>query len=1098
MAAVEDAQALAEGTATAPGRLAAPADDILHPVVQQQCSLNIQLRRGSAAVVGRASELSTIEKEIRSATSGLAAVCLEGEPGIGKTRLLVAASDMAASNDFAVVAVTADEEIRGPFLLARSVFAAQSLRDAAHDGIAAAAIGRATEAIQGSREPGVAGLSPAERLLRAFDLSAVALAEVAAQQPLALLVDDIQWADDDSLRMLRYVVRSIASSRLFLLLALRSEELTHTEEAVNLLADMDRIGAVRRLRLARFTQPESAELLGQTLGGRIDALSAATMHAQSEGVPFIVEELARTYREAGLVQSLDGVWTLARNAGRLVPGAVRTLIQRRAGHLPPDTIAALADAALLGRSFSLRDLQAIRGTLGAVDADSAELADLLGPATASGLLYAHAEGSAADYTFTHEQVRDFAAAQLSRSRRRQIHAAIVDLLVGSGTPDPASLPMLAEHALGAGDARRAAEFSIAAARAALTTNAPEEALRIVGQALPSASTAEERRALLTARDDAYAMARRPVDRLEGLSELSALAEALHDTELEHDVMLRRSAALRLARENDAAGELARRVQALAAARNDDAAELRAVLELGQALTGAAIGESFSFTPHEVDLDAAEAAYVRARELAADIGDEAREAAATRELGIIAISRVRAWFVEQVQAGRAPEFARRIGSGETPSEMLGTFPIASVVHEADRLLTQALDIYERLGDRRGVMSTVIAMAFVSYGPLIHLTSSARHIEEVRRVMSRMQAMVTESERARTELQMLYGVQVYALAKVVPDLALARGSEAYQAARVQADRSIEFRSALGLVALHLDFGELDEARSWLERASSAAGAAPSPAKARELELWRGRVEAAAGNVDAMIGHLERAVQLATEQRSPAARSEALARLALESARAAERQSTAHLLDVAERAAREAKAIVPGLPGHPTWGAQADVALALVELTRGATDRATAAATSALQALEDALHEDMDLEILLPAARVLDSVGADEARDALRDWLRSQLAGIAQRTLDEDVRVRWLRGPVGRELARAVGSLDGMRTEPVSGEAATQTSLTAGDEDLLRLLTEGSSNREIADRLGVPEETVTRRLAETFARIGAASRAEATSFAFRGGVA
>ena len=73
------------------------------------------------------------------------------------------------------------------------------------------------------------------------------------------------------------------------------------------------------------------------LGGTIEPASVAAIHSQSEGVPFIVEELVRPYREAGLLQQIDGTWRLSRNAAKLVPSAVRTLIQRRAGRLARDT-----------------------------------------------------------------------------------------------------------------------------------------------------------------------------------------------------------------------------------------------------------------------------------------------------------------------------------------------------------------------------------------------------------------------------------------------------------------------------------------------------------------------------------------------------------------------------------------------------------------------------------------------------------------------------------------------------------------------------------------------------------------------------------------
>jgi predicted ATPase len=391
---------------------------------------------------------------------------------------------------------------------------------------------------------------------------------------------------------------------------------------------MERMGLVRRLQPGRFSSIETAELLKRVLGGPVETASAAAMHVQSEGVPFIVEELARTHREAGTLQQIDGEWRLGRNAARLVPSAVRTLIDRRAARLPARTRAALGDAAILGRSFSLRDLRAIRVRVGdgeiasqvvardrAATAEAAAqgeatgpgdgadpLADDLGPAVRAGLLLPQAQGEPADYTFTHEQVRQFASGQLSAARRRQIHAAVVDLLLDGGDPAPAGLPMLAQHALAAGDTARAARFSIDAAAAALSSNAPEESLRLVEQALPVVSSPADRRVLLATRDDAFAVLRRTGERLDGLTELAALAEAMRDPSIELDVQLRRASALRMSNDEEAAAELARRVRSRAFERGDAAIELRATLELGQALLRSPLGESFGGSASEIDLD----------------------------------------------------------------------------------------------------------------------------------------------------------------------------------------------------------------------------------------------------------------------------------------------------------------------------------------------------------------------------------------------------------------------------------------------------------------------------------------------------------------
>jgi predicted ATPase len=233
---------------------------------------------------------------------------------------------------------------------------------------------------------------------------------MAKEQP-SLIIDDLQWADGDSLRLLRYVTRVDASSRILLVLAIRPSEMAFVNEAVTLLADMERLGLVRRLKLGRFTQVQSTEFLQQVFGGSIEPTSAAVMHAQAEGVPFVLAGGALISRVRPR-QQVEGMWTLARNTDRLLPSAVRTLIERRAVHLPEDAKVALAEAGILGRSFSLRDLADVRLRLGDSASSVDELAVSLGPAVAAGLLIEQPNDSPADYSFAHDQIRQHAMAGL--------------------------------------------------------------------------------------------------------------------------------------------------------------------------------------------------------------------------------------------------------------------------------------------------------------------------------------------------------------------------------------------------------------------------------------------------------------------------------------------------------------------------------------------------------------------------------------------------------------------------------------------------------------------------------------------------------------
>ena len=465
-----------------------PLSDVAGPLG----SLSLYGRRITESVVGRPLELAAVERELDPERDGIVGLTVEGEPGIGKTRLLLAIEELARDRDFAPIAVTTDEEIRGPFLLARSIFGSPAAVEAAEGTAAEQAVRRVCDSLSSMDEPGMESLAPDRQLVRVFDLAAVALRALAEERPLAVLVDDLQWADEDSIRMLRYVVRTVASSPIVLVLASRAHEIAFVNEAVTLLADMERMGLLRRLKLSRFSQLESTQFLQQVLGGQMDLPGAAVMHAQAEGVPFILAEQAHAYRDAGMIQQIDGVWTLARNAERLLPSAVRTLIQRRAARLPKETKSSLAEAAVLGRSFSLRDLRDVKTRLGDQTREAQPLAESLDAAVAAGLLVQHPDGSAADYSFTHDRVREYAVDTLASPRRRAIHEAIVQMMSAGGNPPVESLSLIARHALAAGRAELCAQLSVDAARNALEVHAPEEVLRLVDLAQPIASTPQVR------------------------------------------------------------------------------------------------------------------------------------------------------------------------------------------------------------------------------------------------------------------------------------------------------------------------------------------------------------------------------------------------------------------------------------------------------------------------------------------------------------------------------------------------------------------------------------------------------------------------------
>ena len=227
-----------------------------------------------------------------------------------------------------------------------------------------------------------------------------------------------------------------------------------------------------------------------------------------------------------------------------------------------------------------------------------------------------------------------------------------------------------------------------------------------------------------------------------------------------------------------------------------------------------------------------------------------------------------------------------------------------------------------------------------------------------------------------------------------------------------------------------------------------------------------------------HLERAVQLATESGLPAARCEALARLALEASRLGAEAEDAELLDAAEQAAIEAAELAATMPGHPPWGAEASASLARIALARGRTGRGRRPRPLRARGAAAGPARGRAPGHRVPVANAL---AAYPEWEELRPYLQQTLAMIAQRTVDEDVRVRWFRSPIGRELTRLVGPVDQCRP-PTASSRRAWTGAAAQEPDARARRTARS-----------PRSSASRNLRSTAAR--RAVRADRRDLARRG---
>jgi predicted ATPase/class 3 adenylate cyclase len=1019
--------------------------------------------RAEGPVVGRTKELEVVTQQLLATPStGLRAVVVEGEAGIGKTRMLEATAELASSQEqpYWVLDVSADEELRGPFLLFRSLLGSPQMATVAREARAGEQLDAAQEAISG-RSPRMEGLNPQEQMLRTFDEVATTILAITRERPLLLMLDDLQWADDDSIQLVRYLVRTMGSAPVFLLISLRPYSDSATGGASKLIADLDRMRVTSVLRLQRLSQRESAELVENLLGAPADASTIESLHSRSEGVPFFLEELARAYREAEALQLLDGTWTMTKHSGPAIPSSIQTLVERRLAQLSPECRSRLADAGVLGRRFRLSDLARV---LARVDS-TAPQADLqvgedLQNAVDLGLIVAERTGSGYDFSFSHDQIRASLLASLPRQRKRDIHRAIAEHLAAEGGSE--SLSMLAHHALEAGDHDLAIESGIRAAQTAISMSAPEEAVRLIDATLPAASEPEKRIEMLRIKDDALAVLDRGVERMANLAEMAALTGAVATPALDAEVRLRRASAARASEDYELAAELAQSVCVSAEGAEDQRLELAACLELGQALTRSPIGEGY-VPMSEIDLDAAEDAYHRALRIARELGTRSAEADALRELSFI-------------QGGRVKQLAMSLeASGSSKLEILMQGPEAFA--HAKELAEQALQIYEEIGDQQGSMSALITMAY-SHVADPTAQGMAGRIEHVRALHHSRKGEVTESQSAIDEARGLYSIHSYARLNLQPGLALQRGREAFEAARAIGDRWLEALAAGGVAMTHLQLGDTDDCAAWLDRAATAAMAVASTSMARRLETWRGAHAAALGDVEEMTRHYRRAAELAG-QRSPGERCEAIAVLGFEYAQIAALGGDRSLFEKAKETALETIDASRQLQGRLPWEPLAHATLALV--AEAGNDPATAADEA-----RNALDFDGEtfifyfIPILWVAARTLIAGGEPEA-PSLSAEIIGGLSYLTMAMAEPDIRSKWFANPIVRE----VGEIVGFDPDASLGTAELPGSaLSEDDLNLLRELASGSA----ADRSGVDD---------LLAKLGVESENEAIQYAIKTGV-
>ena len=462
--------------------------------------------------VGRQAEQAKLTARLDDASQGRGALALiGGEPGVGKTRL--SEELLADARERGMLAFTGHcyEEGTAPFtpfveILEQMVreIPAGILREALGD--AAGDVARLVPEIRrvAADIPPPAELTPEQQRRVLFNAVLDLFRRLAARQPLVLLLDDLHWADDATLGLLRHLAPRLGGMRLLALGTYRDVELDVGKPFEKAMAALVREKRAERVRLRRLPQEAVAELLSALGGSEPPRELVQVIFHETEGNPFFVGEVFQHLSEEGKLFGEGGAWRTGLSAGELdVPEGVRLVVGRRLERLSEATPKLLTAAAVVGRRFDLELAEALS------DLEGDAFLEAIEEAETAKLIVSEREGRETSCVFTHELIRNTLLGTLSLPRRQRLHARVAETMERVYESDlTRRASALAHHLYEAGSAADEAKtihFLILAGEQSLETGAFEEAQRDfdLAMSLLPADDRENRASLLWKRGLAH-------------------------------------------------------------------------------------------------------------------------------------------------------------------------------------------------------------------------------------------------------------------------------------------------------------------------------------------------------------------------------------------------------------------------------------------------------------------------------------------------------------------------------------------------------------------------------------------------------------------
>ena len=439
-------------------------------------------------MIGRSSEFSMLEGLIESVISSRGeAVCIGGEAGVGKTRLLqeISFTQFSEKTIFVCSNLSATtcsipyypfREVLRSLIFIQDEQYFDKLPRVYQIELAKIVPEILKKPVEEDKE-----VLMVDRF-RLFEGVRKFLELQIANGSLFICIDNIHWADENSHALLHYLVRAFRNKPILFILVYRIEEIQH-KAFQDVLHSMARENLIKKITLEPLDKHEVTRIISSIIDAESPSELTEYICRETGGNPFFIEELLKSLNNEGALNWNGSQYEFDESSAKTIPYSVEGVIERKLEKLSDRAYSLLEHASVIGRTFSFSFLRAVTGI------NEGQLFDLLDEIFKIRLL---SERDGEHYFFSEDIIREIIYNRMTKTRVSRFHHEIGEKLLSLNSENIEKVvEELSYHFYQCGDHEKAVEFSIIAGDRAKAAYANRDAIRFYTRAIDDLESSEK-------------------------------------------------------------------------------------------------------------------------------------------------------------------------------------------------------------------------------------------------------------------------------------------------------------------------------------------------------------------------------------------------------------------------------------------------------------------------------------------------------------------------------------------------------------------------------------------------------------------------------